>query len=167
MATVFKHRLVTLTLMLCSVAPAYAGVNDFFGSSIPTVGSDSPSINGTSGSGAAQSMPSELAPQSPSTSSHSDYTDDEKRMRKKYKTSIKHAETLIAKGDKLIKDGESKKTIRCSRRAKSSRALVSVLSTISRATTRYLKQGLASTPPGLKNRRLSNGGPPRYLAGRG
>ncbi|MBK7747286.1 MAG: hypothetical protein IPP57_04815 [Candidatus Obscuribacter sp.] len=109
MATVFKHRLVTLTLMLCSVAPAYAGVNDFFGSSIPTVGSDSPSINGTSGSGAAQSMPSELAPQSPSTSSHSDYTDDEKRMRKKYKTSIKHAETLIAKGDKLIKDGESKK----------------------------------------------------------
>ncbi|MBI5174449.1 MAG: hypothetical protein SFV17_16950 [Candidatus Obscuribacter sp.] len=94
-----------LTLISSSFNATLAGPNDFFGSSIPTVGGAAD----PGSSGAASSSASELTPQSPSTSGQSDYTDDEKRMQKKYKFALKHAQALIARADKMIKDGESRK----------------------------------------------------------
>lgn len=63
--------------------------NDFFGGNLPS------------------SVPSAANP--PATASGGgDYTDDEKRMQKKYKSSIAHAKDLVGKGDSMMKKGESK-----------------------------------------------------------
>ena len=94
-----------LTWFTSSFNAVLAGPNDFFGNSIPTVGGAAD----PGSSGAASSSASELTPQSPSSSGQNDYTDDEKRMQKKYKFALKHAQALIARADKMIKDGESRK----------------------------------------------------------
>lgn len=96
-----------LTLFTSSFNAVIANPNDFFGSSIPTVGGAADP--GSNVQGAASSSASELTPQSPSSSGQNDYTDDEKRMQKKYKFALKHAQALIARADKMIKDGESRK----------------------------------------------------------
>lgn len=93
--------LSSLTLTSLAVKPGFCGTNDFFGNSIPTVGDPSSS----SRPAASSSSPSEIS----SSPSASEFTDDEKRMQKKYKLAIKHAQTLIAKADKMIKDGEARK----------------------------------------------------------
>lgn len=94
--------LPSFALISIAVNPAYCGTNDFFGNSIPTVGDPSGAARPAASS---SSSPSEIS----SSPSASEFTDDEKRMQKKYKLAIKHAQTLIAKADKMIKDGEARK----------------------------------------------------------
>lgn len=79
---------------LFTTAPALSGPNDFFGGSIPPAAGGDP----LSGGG----MPAPAMPPG------ADYSDDEKRMQKKYKASVSHAKELIAKGDRMIKEGQTK-----------------------------------------------------------
>lgn len=100
---------LSLAATVSAVLPACAGPNDFFGNTIPTVGGGDAGLSQSQA--AATSSPSELSPmnQSPSSSGPVEFTEDEKRMRKKYKKSLKHAQELIEKGDRMIKDGEARK----------------------------------------------------------
>ncbi len=90
--------------------PAEAGPNDFFGSSMPQGGlpnnppSDisAPSQFTTPGQAKAADMLNGAGP--------GDYTDDEKRMQKKYKVSVNHAKGLIAKGERMMKSPDQKES---------------------------------------------------------
>ncbi|MBI4532647.1 MAG: hypothetical protein HY711_01770 [Candidatus Melainabacteria bacterium] len=84
--------LCTTLILASTVSAATAGPNDFFGGSLPGTSSGSDSASGASGT---YSPPG------------GDYTDDEKRMQKKYKASLNHARVLIAKGDAMIKKGQA------------------------------------------------------------
>ncbi len=85
---------------------AAAGPNDFFGSTMPqgqmSDPSSAPGQFTTPGQAKAADMLSGTGP--------GDYTDDEKRMQKKYKASISHAKGLIAKGDKMMKSPQEKES---------------------------------------------------------
>jgi hypothetical protein len=83
---------------------ALAGANDFFGNSLP-VGAGGPGAEPAGGSAAAS--PNDFV--APSTGGANDLSGDEKRMQKKYREMLKHCQALIAKGDKMIKDGEAHK----------------------------------------------------------
>lgn len=90
---------VLAALSLLWQMPAYAGPNDFFGAS-PSSSNDeksSPSSSSASGS------PSESTP-APSKSG-AEFTADEKQMQKRYKARVKHAQDLLARAEKMIKDG--------------------------------------------------------------
>lgn len=88
--------LTASAIALTSIAPALAGPNDFFGTSVP--GSGDPAAAPPGANAAAQQI-----------GGHAEYTDDEKRMRRKYKSNIASAKSLIAKGAGMIKLGESSK----------------------------------------------------------
>lgn len=83
---------------------ALAGANDFFGNSLP-VGAGGSGAEPAGGSAAAN--PTDFAP--PASGGANDLSGDEKRMQKKYREMLKHCQNLIAKGDKMIKDGEAHK----------------------------------------------------------
>lgn len=86
--------LSTAALALIVIAqPATAGPNDFFGGS-----AGGPPGDPLAGPAANVTPPPGI-----------DFSDDEKRMQKKYKASMNHAKDLIAKGDRMMKEGESKK----------------------------------------------------------
>jgi len=79
------------TAIAGSSLPAAAQTNDFFGGQVP------------------QSPPGvEAATQRLNGPGGGDYTDDEKRMQKKYRGSMARARQLIAKGEKMMKDGQAK-----------------------------------------------------------
>lgn len=88
-------QLLTATaIAFTSIAPALAQSNNFFGTSVPGQGDMTqppPGANAASGALAA---------------GNTEYTDDEKRMRKKYKANISSAQKLIAKANAMIKAGE-------------------------------------------------------------
>jgi hypothetical protein len=83
-----------------------AGPNDFFGSSMPqgqmSDPSSAPGQFATPGQAKAADMLNGAGP--------GDYTDDEKRMQKKYKVSVSHAKGLIAKGDRMMKSPDQKES---------------------------------------------------------
>ncbi|MBP6746240.1 hypothetical protein KA344_13475 [bacterium] len=83
---------------------ALAGANDFFGNSLP-VGAGGPGAEPAGGSASAN--PTDFAPTT--SGGANDLSGDEKRMQKKYREMLKHCQGLIAKGDKMIKDGEAHK----------------------------------------------------------
>ena len=88
-----KLKFLYMALILTStISAATAGPNEFFGSSVPSTSAGSDSASGTSGN---------FSPPG------GDYTSDEKRMQKKYKASLTHARGLIAKGDAMIKKGQT------------------------------------------------------------
>lgn len=89
--------LLTATLSCAHMSSAIAGPNDFFGGP----GSMS-SPSAAAGSEAAQNALVDSQPQP------GDFTDDEKRMQKKYQEKVKHAKSLIAKGELMMKKGEGK-----------------------------------------------------------
>ncbi len=97
-----KNALIASLLAgLTFAGSAYAqGSNDFFGSSVPGSGGPS-SIERPPGVAAAE--------QQALKAQGGDYTADEKRMQKKYKANIRAAESLIAKAEKMVKEGEKKK----------------------------------------------------------
>ncbi|MCC6978025.1 MAG: hypothetical protein IT343_06865 [Candidatus Melainabacteria bacterium] len=99
---------------LMDAGPVMAGPNDFFGSTMPA--GQMPDPHGTStdnfsmptNAKGVQAAGQEMMNNAPPA----DYTEDEKRMQKKYKASVSHARGLIAKGDKMMKspvEKESKK----------------------------------------------------------
>lgn len=97
------HRIILLAtiatlLSASSFVPAVLaqGSNDFFGSSIP--GTNSPP-----GAQAAEQQLSGGGGGGPT-----DYTQDEKRMQKKYRDNLRAAQDLIEKGDRMMKDGEKR-----------------------------------------------------------
>ncbi|MBY0357111.1 MAG: hypothetical protein K2W82_03845 [Candidatus Obscuribacterales bacterium] len=94
------HRTILLatiaTALSASVPAVFAqGSNDFFGSSIP----------GTSSPPGAQAAEQQL---SGAGGGPTDYTQDEKRMQKKYRDNLRAAQNLIEKGDRMMKDGEKR-----------------------------------------------------------
>ena len=87
--------LKTAALTLAMMAqPALAGPNDFFGGSVPSSG---PAGDPLAGPAANIAPPPGV-----------DFSDDEKRMQKRYKARMQHAKDLISKGTRMMKDGESK-----------------------------------------------------------
>lgn len=76
------------------VAPAYAGPNDFFGTAVPA---------------GSTAQPQESNPYASTPMPEGDFSEDERRMQKKFKSRVKHAKKLILKGEKLIAQGEKKK----------------------------------------------------------
>lgn len=99
---------------LLDIQPAIAGPNDFFGSAMPA--GQMPDPHGTSSDNftmptnakGVQAAGQEMMNSAPA----GDYTEDERRMQKKFKASISHAKGLIAKGDRMMKSNiekESKK----------------------------------------------------------
>jgi hypothetical protein len=96
-------KLILVVAALLYPNAAFAGANDFFGNSLP-VGAGGPS---EPAGGSAAANPSDFAP--PVTGGATDLSGDEKRMQKKYREMLKHCQGLIAKGEKMIKDGEARK----------------------------------------------------------
>jgi hypothetical protein len=85
-------QIFTAAVIAGAQAPCVLAQNDFFGgnlpSSVPSAANPPATAGGAQGGG--------------------DYTDDEKRMQKKYKSSIQHAKDLVGKGDSMMKKGESR-----------------------------------------------------------
>ena len=80
------------------------GTNDFFGSSIggtpDTNQGAQTAADGAKGQAAAAQVPSGPPP--------GDYTADEKRVQKKYKDNLKHAQGLILKGEDMMRSHDQK-----------------------------------------------------------
>ena len=94
------------TAIVGSGLPAAAQTNDFFGGQVP------------------QSPPGvEAATQRLNGPGGGDYTDDEKRMQRKYKGSLARARQLIAKGEKMMKDGQSKNDDKMTKKGKMPRGM--------------------------------------------
>lgn len=91
-------------VMAAGTQPVMAGPNDFFGSAMPAGGlPNNPPSEISSPSQFQMPGQAKAAEQLNAGGGPGDYTDDEKRMQKKYKASISHAKGLIAKGDKMMK----------------------------------------------------------------
>lgn len=84
--------LVASIICASCAQPALAGANDFFGSQVPDGKQPQQAAN----------------PYADPTVPHGDFTDDEKRMQKKFKASVRNAQDLIAKGDKMMESGTRK-----------------------------------------------------------
>ncbi len=89
-----------------------AGANDFFGNSLPSSGGSEPA------GGSAAASPGELVPPGMGGANGTDLSGDEKRMQKKYREMLKHCQNLIAKGDRMIKDGEARKDEKMAKKGK-------------------------------------------------
>lgn len=91
-------------VMAAGGQPVVAGPNDFFGSAMPAGQLVDPNANQftTPGQAKAGDMLNQSNP--------GDYTDDEKRMQKKYKASLSHARGLIAKGERMMKSVDQKES---------------------------------------------------------
>lgn len=87
-------------VMAAGGQPVFAGPNDFFGSAMPAGQLADPNGTGNYATpGAARAAAETMG----GTNGPSDYTEDEKRMQKKYKASVKHAKGLIEKGAAMMK----------------------------------------------------------------
>ena len=118
----FKQSLAALCMSLTGLlvlasAPALAQsssdkVNDFFGASpnaqITPPASSSSSSSSTASPSASPSSGLVPAPTS-NGASPTDFTADEKRMQKKNKAMVKHIQSLIEEGDRMMKAGLAKK----------------------------------------------------------
>lgn len=97
--------LVASAITLTSIAPAFAGPNDFFGGSAPInvgnagVSPGDPTAAPPGAATAAQQLGA-------MPGGNPEFTDDEKRMRKKYKSNIASAQRLILKAVAMVKLGE-------------------------------------------------------------
>lgn len=83
------------SISFCIASAAIAGPNDFFGSDPQGAGQLGSTMGNTPGLSSGQP-------------GAGDYTDDEKRMQKKYRSNIKSARELITKGQDMMKAGEGK-----------------------------------------------------------
>lgn len=94
---------VVAALLIATSLPfaAAAQTNDFFGGSLPG--------GGPLPAGGYPQSPQAQAADVARSNLPADYTDDEKRMQRKYRASISHAKGLIAKGDRMMKAGEGGK----------------------------------------------------------
>lgn len=96
---------IIASLGLATSAFAQSG-NDFFGGSTPSAGA------GGGGNGIERPPGIQAAEQQALKSgggAGGDYTSDEKRMQKKFKSNLRAAQELVSKADRMVKDGEKKK----------------------------------------------------------
>ncbi len=93
-------------VMAAGGQPGIAGPNDFFGSAMPAGQLADPNGNAGQFTTPGQSKASDMLNQT----NPGDYTDDEKRMQKKFKRSISHARGLIAKGERMMKSVDQKES---------------------------------------------------------
>lgn len=99
-----KTIICSIIASLGMASAAFAqGSNDFFGSAAPTAG------GGGGGSGIERPPGVQAAEQQALKSSGGDYTQDEKRMQKKFKANLRAAQELVNKAERMVKDGEKKK----------------------------------------------------------
>lgn len=84
-----------IAMLLAGAAPAFAGANDFFGTSVPEGARQ-----------ASNQIKQPVNPYADPTVPQGDFTVDEKRMQKKFKASIAHAKDLIAKGERMMSVGK-------------------------------------------------------------
>ncbi len=103
----FSLLTAVMATSLLDSQPVMAGPNDFFGSTMPAGQMADP--NGTSNQFATPGQ-AKAVEQLNAGGGPGDYTDDEKRMQKKYKASVSHAKGLIAKGDKMMKSPVQKES---------------------------------------------------------
>lgn len=99
--TNFNAEVFALTLGILTAGASQcfaAGPNDFFGNTMPANNGD-PSFGTPAQNKAAEAASGNLPVE---------YTDDEKRMQKKYRASVVHAKNLIVKGDRMMKVGQGK-----------------------------------------------------------
>jgi hypothetical protein len=100
-----KYLFCTIAVLALNAGTALADNNNFFGGYTPggppngEPGAGNAPINDR-GTTSHQSGPPPAGP--------SDYSDDEKRMRKKYRGNMNHAKDLIDKGNAMMKEGEKK-----------------------------------------------------------
>lgn len=94
-------------LIAAGTAPAL-GQNDFFGTSIPGASQTGATLNGVGGGAPPAAEPNPYA-DAANPNAGGEYTDDEKRMQKKYHAKVKHAQGLIARGDKMMKGSKESK----------------------------------------------------------
>jgi hypothetical protein len=80
------------------------GTNDFFGSSI----GGSPDTNQGAQTAADGAKGVAAAAGAPGGPPPGDYTSDEKRVQKKYKENLKHAQSLILKGEDMMRSHDEK-----------------------------------------------------------
>lgn len=94
--------LATISISLAiSLPAAFAqGSNDFFNSS--------PSAGTGGGSNIERPPGVQAAEQQALQAAHGEYTQDEKRMQKKFKANLRAAQDLVTKGEKMLKDAEKK-----------------------------------------------------------
>lgn len=88
---------LSISIFIGSTTTAQAQGSDFFGSA------------GGAGNPASPPPGAAAAEQQLSTANATDLTQDEKRMQKKFKANLAAAQELIAKGDKMMKDGQKRK----------------------------------------------------------
>lgn len=87
---------IAALVSIAANAKAFAGPNDFFGS---TIGGQPET---------AQGGQAAMAAPQPTTAPAGDYTGDEKRMQKKFRANLKAAKQLVAKAEKMIKSTDTK-----------------------------------------------------------
>ncbi|MGD9684382.1 MAG: hypothetical protein AB7W16_24725 [Candidatus Obscuribacterales bacterium] len=104
---VFSQIAVAAALIVTGAAPAL-GQNDFFGTTIPGAGQTGATLNGVGGGAPPAAEPNPYA-DAASPNAAGEYTDDEKRMQKKYHAKVKHAQGLISRGDKMMKGNKDSK----------------------------------------------------------
>ena len=85
--------IVCLGIATFAPNPCLAGPNDFFGTAVPS---------GTT------AQPQEANPYADTPMPEGDFSEDERRMQKRFKSKVKHAKNLVAKGKKLIETGKKK-----------------------------------------------------------
>lgn len=93
-------------VMAAGAQSVLAGPNDFFGSAMPAGQMADPNGNAGQFTTPGQSKAADMLNQS----NPGDYTDDEKRMQKKFKASIVHARGLVAKGERMMKSPDEKES---------------------------------------------------------
>ncbi len=90
-----EMRLLLICCIMLAAPKVWAGPTDFFGGSAPGGGSMG-SATDPLGSGGGPTAPP----------GGGEYTDDEKRMQRKYRANIHDAQELVAKGEQMMKKGK-------------------------------------------------------------
>ncbi|MCA9801864.1 MAG: hypothetical protein KC777_07745 [Cyanobacteria bacterium HKST-UBA02] len=96
-----------VALIVAGSAPAMAQ-NDFFGTTLPGASQTGAPLNGIGGAAPPAAEPNPYA-DAANPNAAGEYTDDEKRMQKKYHAKVKHAQGLISRGEKMMKGNKESK----------------------------------------------------------
>lgn len=101
----FAFLLISVFAVLVISLPVYAGGNNFFGGNAGggNSGSNSTNSNDVDETNVNSGLPGLISP--PAKPPSGDYTDDEKRVQRKFKDNIAHAKGLIEKGEAMMKSG--------------------------------------------------------------
>lgn len=104
---ILSAQLAVSAVLIATSGALAQGPNDFFGSALPGASAATAAADAASPAPVAQ----EPNPYADTTVTHgAEFTDDEKRMQKKYKAKLKHAQSLILKGEKMMNKTKDSKS---------------------------------------------------------